>query len=90
MSDSCGQSNSLVFGADLMDRVATTRPLAISATPTASVLLHEGFDVASDITRLVSEGYITFIFNFAHTYVPYTSQVLYTQYHLQTFDSQNE
>ena len=61
VSDSCGQSNALVIGTDLVDRVATTKPLAISAAPTASVLLHEGFDVSSDITRLVSEGYVTFV-----------------------------
>ena len=58
MSDSCGQSNALVLGADLVDKVATTKPLAISATPTASIILHEGFDVTGDITRLVSEGYV--------------------------------
>ena len=58
MSDSCGQSNALVLGADLVDKVATTKPLAISAAPTASVILREAFDVTDDITRLVSEGYV--------------------------------
>ena len=57
MSASCGSLNSLVFGARLIDRVAVTRPLAISTTPTTPVVLHEGFDSTTDATRLVTEGY---------------------------------
>ena len=58
MSRSCGESNALVFDANLVERAATTRPLAIQASATAPVVLHEGFDVTSDRTRLFSEGYM--------------------------------
>jgi len=58
VSGSCGSLNALVFGAGLMDRVAVTRPLVIPTTPTTPVVLREGFDVTSDATRLVTEGYV--------------------------------
>ena len=58
VSSSCGSSNALVFGAGLMDRVAVTRPLAIPTTHTTPVVLREGFDVITDNTRLVNEGYV--------------------------------
>ena len=57
MSTSCGSSNSLVFGAGLMDRVAVTRPLAIHTAPIIPVVLRERFDSTTDTNRLVSEGY---------------------------------
>ena len=58
MSRSCGEPNALVFDANLVERVAITRPLAIQASATAPVVLNEGFDVAGDRTRLFSEGYM--------------------------------
>jgi len=65
VSHSCGQPNALVFGANLQERAAITKPLAMSTTPTSPVVLHEGFDVSSDATRLVSEGYVNIIFEFS-------------------------
>jgi len=41
-----------------MDRVAVTKPLAVHNIPTVPEVLHEGFDVIGDATRLVTEGYV--------------------------------
>lgn len=68
MSHSCSQSNALVFEAGLVEKRASTRPLAISAALTAPVVLHEGFDVTTDVTRLVSEGYGNYVISYTHTF----------------------
>ena len=57
VSRSCGESSALEFSANLVEKVAITRPHAMQAAPTIPVVLREGFNVTSDSTRLVSEGY---------------------------------
>ena len=55
VSHSCGGSNALVFGTDLVERIATTKPLVIPSTATTPVLLYEGFN-DNNSTRLTEEG----------------------------------
>ena len=55
VSQTCGGSNALVFGANLTEKIATTRPLVIPSTPTTPVLLYEGFN-DNNSTRLMEEG----------------------------------
>ena len=50
-----GRSNALVFGANLAEKIATTKPLVIPSTPTTPVLLYEGFN-NNNSTRLMKEG----------------------------------
>ena len=55
VSQSCGGSNALVFGTNLTERIATTRPVVIPSTPTTPILLYEGFN-DNNSTRLMEEG----------------------------------
>lgn len=57
IANACSQSNALVFGTNLTERVAVTRPLAISFTSATQELLQENFDTVNDVARLVNEGY---------------------------------
>ena len=61
VADACSQSNALVFGTNLTERVAVTRPLAISFASATQELLQENFDSVNDVARLVNEGYVTAI-----------------------------
>ena len=55
VSQSCGGSYALMFGANMAERIATTQPLVIPSTPTTPMLLYEGFN-DNNSTRLMEEG----------------------------------